>query len=125
MVKLSNRTIEDWLARLGPVTSVATMRDQEIIDSELRLLAAVRWSIRERGGEPSSRQADELLDERNELTAGQRPSDRVSTTDFINRLNWLFLPDSVTHHTHGRLVSTRLSMPGTAASGFPAARDGR
>ena len=34
------------------------------MDSELRLLAAVRWSIREHGGEPSSRQVDELLDER-------------------------------------------------------------
>ena len=41
-----------------------TMRDRETIDSELRLLAAVRWSIREHGGEPSSRQVDELLDER-------------------------------------------------------------
>jgi hypothetical protein len=38
-----------------------------IIDSELRLLAAVRRSIREHGGEPSSRQVDELLDERSEL----------------------------------------------------------
>jgi hypothetical protein len=28
----------------------------------------VRWSIREHGGAPSSRQVDELLDERNELT---------------------------------------------------------
>jgi hypothetical protein len=44
------------------------MRDLETIDSELRLLAAVRCSIREHGGEPSSRQVDELLDERNELT---------------------------------------------------------
>jgi hypothetical protein len=40
------------------------MRDRETIDSELRLLAAVRRSIREHGGEPSSRQVDELLDER-------------------------------------------------------------
>ena len=40
------------------------MRDRETIDSELRLLAAVRRSIREYGGEPSSRQVDELLDER-------------------------------------------------------------
>jgi hypothetical protein len=40
------------------------MRDLDTIDSELRLLAAVRWSIREHGGEPSSRQVDELLDER-------------------------------------------------------------
>jgi hypothetical protein len=37
------------------------------IDSELRLLAAVRWSIRGHGGGPSSRQVDELLDERAEL----------------------------------------------------------
>jgi hypothetical protein len=39
------------------------MRDLEVIDSELRLLLA----IREHGGEPSSRQVDELLDERSEL----------------------------------------------------------
>jgi hypothetical protein len=43
------------------------MRDLDTIDSELRLRAAVRWSIRELGGEPSSRHIDELLDERNEL----------------------------------------------------------
>jgi hypothetical protein len=30
----------------------------------------VRWSIREHGGEPSNRQVDELLDERNELKRG-------------------------------------------------------
>jgi hypothetical protein len=40
------------------------MRDPETIDSELRLLAAVRWSIREHGGGPPSRAVDELLDER-------------------------------------------------------------
>ena len=34
------------------------MRDLDIIDSELRLLAAVRWSIREHGDDPSSRQID-------------------------------------------------------------------
>ena len=39
------------------------MRDRKIIDSELRLLAAVRRSIREHGG-PSSCLIDELLDER-------------------------------------------------------------
>jgi len=38
------------------------MRDLETIDFELRLLAAVRWSIREHGGQPSSRHVDELLD---------------------------------------------------------------
>jgi hypothetical protein len=46
---------------------VGRMRDRETIDSELRLLAAVRWSIRGHRGEPSSRQVDELLDERNQL----------------------------------------------------------
>jgi hypothetical protein len=40
------------------------MRDIETIDGEPWLLAAVRRSIREHGGEPSSRQVDELLDER-------------------------------------------------------------
>jgi hypothetical protein len=40
------------------------MRDHETVDAELRLLAAVRRSIRESGGEPSSRQVDELLDMR-------------------------------------------------------------
>ncbi|MGB6206245.1 hypothetical protein [Mycobacterium sp.] len=40
------------------------MRGLAAIDSELRLLAEVHWSIREHGGEPSSYQVDELLDER-------------------------------------------------------------
>jgi len=40
------------------------MRDLDTVDSEPRLLAAVRRSIREHGGEPSSRQVDELLDQR-------------------------------------------------------------
>jgi hypothetical protein len=44
------------------------VRDKETIDAELRLLDAVRRSVREHGGEPSNRQVDELLDERNELT---------------------------------------------------------
>lgn len=44
------------------------MRDLDTVDSELRLLAAVRRSIREHGGQPSSHHVDELLDERNELT---------------------------------------------------------
>ena len=35
------------------------MRDLETIDAELRLLATVRRSIREHGGEPSSRQVDQ------------------------------------------------------------------
>ena len=48
------------------------LRDFETIDSELRLLAAVRLSIREHGDEPPSRQVDELLDERH---TAERPSE--------------------------------------------------
>lgn len=47
-----------------PCWKLIDMRDRETIDSELRQLAAMRRSIREQGGQPSSRQADELLDER-------------------------------------------------------------
>jgi hypothetical protein len=45
------------------------MRDNETIDSELRLVAALRQAARERGGPlPSIDVADALLDERRELT---------------------------------------------------------
>jgi len=50
-----------------------TVRDRETIDSELRLLAAVRRSIREHGGEPASRHVDELLDETPRPTRSSRP----------------------------------------------------
>jgi hypothetical protein len=55
-------------AAAGNPYTLGFVRDIGTIDSELRLLAAVRWSSREHGGEPSSRQVDELLDERSELT---------------------------------------------------------
>ena len=45
------------------------MRDRETIDSELRLIALARRTIREQGGKPSYREADALLDER----LGHRP----------------------------------------------------
>ena len=54
--------------------SLGSVRDLETIDAELRLLAAVRPSIREQGGEPGSRQVDELLDERlNKSVEANRP----------------------------------------------------
>ena len=49
--------------RPGRLT-LRTVRDREAIDTELRLLAAARWSIREQDGQPGSLQVDELLDER-------------------------------------------------------------
>jgi hypothetical protein len=47
------------------------MRDRETIDSELRRIALGRRSIREQGRQPSSREADELLDELLAHSAGQ------------------------------------------------------
>ena len=45
------------------------MRDIETIDSELRLVAALRRAARQRGGPlPSIDVADALLDERREVT---------------------------------------------------------
>lgn len=51
------------------------MRDRETIDSELRRIALGRRSIRERGGQPSSREADELLDEILAHSAGASHAD--------------------------------------------------
>ena len=50
--------------RLGKV------RTRHDIDAEPRLLAVVRRSIRDHGGEPSSRQVDELLAERGMVSGG-------------------------------------------------------
>jgi hypothetical protein len=47
------------------------MRDVEVIDQELALLAVVRAALRREGGRPSSGVIDELLDER--LDARLRP----------------------------------------------------
>lgn len=52
----------DLSQRRGTI-KLTDMRDRETIDSELRLLAAARRSVREQGRQPSSREADELLDE--------------------------------------------------------------
>ena len=54
------------------------MRDRETIDSELRLIAQRRQSIREQGGQPSSRQLDELLDERLGHLAGASETEAVA-----------------------------------------------
>jgi hypothetical protein len=48
---------------------IVAVRDRETIDSELRLIAAVRRVCREYDGSvPSMTLVDELLDERGELT---------------------------------------------------------
>lgn len=40
------------------------MRTRDSIEAELRLLVALRYSIRERSGQPSGCLIDEMLDER-------------------------------------------------------------
>ncbi len=62
------------------------MRDRNTIDSELRRLVAVRRSIREHGGELSTRQIDELLDER----LGHRAEEPQPTQS--NRVTTKLLP---------------------------------
>jgi hypothetical protein len=53
------------------------MRDRKAIDSELRLLARGRRSIREQGGQPSYGQADKLLDEWLAHSAGATETEAV------------------------------------------------
>jgi hypothetical protein len=57
------------------------MRDRETIDSELRLIAQRRRSNREQGGQLSSRQLDELLDERLAHGAEASETDAVAARD--------------------------------------------
>ena len=63
------------------------MRDRETIDAELRRLAAGRQSIREQGRQPSSREADELLDELLAHTSG------VPSTTAVTSGGFDFVPD--------------------------------
>lgn len=57
------------------------MRDREAIESELRRIAA-------QGGQPSSREADELLDELLAHSAGESRADAVTTGEVV------FVPDA-------------------------------
>lgn len=61
------------------------MRDRETIDSELRRIAMGRRSIREQGGQPSSREVDELLDELLAHSAGASlmPAPTAAETEVV------------------------------------------
>lgn len=50
------------------------VRDLDVIDRELRLLALVRAKTKESGGRPSTRVIDRLLDERQEAASLQASS---------------------------------------------------
>jgi hypothetical protein len=66
------------------------MRGPEVIDSELRLLAAVRRVCREQDGVlPSIGPVDELLDERRELDRKLTAADAIDTAGpyaFLHRV---------------------------------------
>jgi len=64
------------------------MRDRETIDAELRRIADARRSAREQGGQPSSRETDELLDELLAHSAGVPYPDEVVPDDMV------FVPDA-------------------------------
>jgi len=70
------------------------MRDRETIDSELRRLAMERRFFREHGDELSSRQLDDLLDER----LGHRPAPAVPTA--VKARTTVLVADR--HRTHRR-----------------------
>lgn len=65
------------------------MRDRETIDSELRRIALGRRSLREQGRQPSSREADELLDELLAHNAGESVTHSVAAHE-----DQLFVPDA-------------------------------
>jgi hypothetical protein len=46
------------------------MRDLETVDSELRLLVAIRRMVREEEGTPNGRRIDQLFDERAVIGCG-------------------------------------------------------
>jgi hypothetical protein len=55
------------------------MRDLDAIDSELRLLVAIRRMVREvEGHTPNARRIDQLLDERMASGSGRRRDSRVT-----------------------------------------------
>ncbi len=64
------------------------MRDRETIDSELRRIALGRRSVREQGGQSSSREVDELLDELLAHSAGAPRTHAVTTGEVV------FVPDA-------------------------------
>jgi hypothetical protein len=54
------------------------VRDNEVIDAELRLLTAIRGCTRSHGGDPSTAHIDALLDERS--TQPPRPTEEDGPT---------------------------------------------
>jgi len=76
------------------------MRDIETIDSELRLLAAVRWSIREHGGEPSSRS-----------TRGARPAEPHSIQGGFRSCTLRRLPVSRFESCRGHAMTCDVANP--------------
>lgn len=88
------------------------MRDRDAIDAELRRIAALRRSVRERSAELASRQLDALLDER----LGHCPE--VSETEAVvaRRLpGGPYRYDSVLLRRFGRLAALPLSLLAVAA----------
>jgi hypothetical protein len=93
------------------------MRDIESIDSELRLVAALRRAARERGGPlPSIHVADALLDERRELTGLPRP------TSCLGRHSMellLVTARMISRHQHGLPLSRSVPRVGGGADHRP------
>ncbi|WAC92214.1 DUF732 domain-containing protein [Mycobacterium sp. Aquia_213] len=78
------------------------MRDRETIDSELRRAALRRQSLRRQGRQPSSREADELLDELLAHSSGAPHADAVTAPEIE-----LFVPDTWLRETPTRTAPRR------------------
>jgi hypothetical protein len=84
------RGVDRDLSQCRDTRKLVDMRDRETIDSELRRIALGRQSIREQGRQPSSREADELLDELLAHSSGASHTDSVTAgeNEFVPE-DWL------------------------------------
>ena len=88
------------------------MRDRDTIDSELRRIALSRETIRARGGNPSLREVDELLDERLGHRVRAPAPAAVETRPAVARV---ITPTRRRHRRIARTVALPLSLVAAAA----------
>jgi hypothetical protein len=98
---LPSAGVDRDLSQCRNTLKLVDMRDRETIDSELRRIALGRQSIREQGRQPSSREADELLDELLAHSAGASPTAAVKVSDTV------FVPDAWSRGNETRATPRR------------------
>jgi hypothetical protein len=99
--------VDQDLSQCRDTRKLVDMRDRETIDSELRRIALGRQSIREQGRQPSSRDADELLDELLAHHTGKPRIDAAPVDEIV------FVPDNWLRDTQPRSTARRRRRQGT------------